>query len=123
NNIGVLSVNFRHSRLLAPAGVNHVLVTVIKQHRALGKRCFDLVLREVADGLWTGLERFGTSHREFLVLLRTRCAADTHSADDLPADADRNSALEWSKALESHHGRPAFVYDVFENLGRLLKEE
>ena len=103
--------------------MNHVLVTVIEEHGALGKRCFDLVLREVTDGRWTGLEGFSAGHREFLVLLRTRRAADAHSADDLPANADRNSALEWSKALESHHGRPALVYDVFENLGRLLKEE
>jgi hypothetical protein len=56
-------------------------------------------------------------------LLCTRRAANAHSADDLPADADRNAPLKRSKTIEGHHCGTALVYDVFENLGRLLKEK
>ena len=116
---------FDNSRIMghAPAGMNHALVAVIEQHGSLGKCCFDLVLREVTDVRWAGLEGFGARNRQFFVLLRTRRAANAHSADDLPADADRNAALKRSKAIKGHHRGTALVYDVFKNLGRLLKEK
>src|SRR4051794_26681339 len=46
DDVGVLSVYFRHARLFAAARMNHVLVTRIEKHRAFRERRSDLVAVE-----------------------------------------------------------------------------
>src|SRR5882724_6001571 len=140
NQVGILRVDFGQPRLFPPAGVDHVIApTTVVEYRALVERSIHVASLEVFHSAGRNRRRWSRRIRwrdrrcfpyediragdgEFLILLRTGCAADSDCADDLVVYDHRDPALQRSEVVERDHGSASVLDDVFEEFCRLLKK-